>query len=738
MSRTIFAILVMIVWITLSSSGRLLAQEPDTVTVTNDMPVLIAGAQLGMFPDVTQQLPFARVRTANVFQRPEHDVPNQGVTRNTIWLKFTLFNETNEPNLVLSIRNSHLNHIRLYFAYDDAGHYSYLEAGNLIPVSQLQFRNQYSMFKVAVPPYSYRTFYLRVQSYGEVIVPVYAGTTYRMTDGMMRNDLSFGIYLGLILIMVFYNLFLYFSIKDRSYLYYILFILTIGFSQWCVLGYGYRFIWSGLPYVTLQSINWSVALSGVTTVLFARVFLKIPEKTPLFDKVLVGFIILYGLILILTLFGLYNVGYVLIDVISFFCSFALWGIAIKYTEMGDRPAKFFLISWSFFLLSVIIHVVRDFGGVPYNFLTTNVVLIGSAIEIALLSFALADTINVFRKEKELSQARALQVSREKEQFVIEQNQILEERINERTFKLQTLNLELNHALNHLKQTQSQLVDAEKMASLGQLTAGIAHEINNPINFVKSNIKPLQLDIIDIRRLIQKFEEITPENIEGKLVEIRDLKERIDYAYVTQEIDTLLTGIEDGATRTADIVKGLRTFSRVNETQLKEADLHEGLDTTLMLLTNIIPPNLSVEKRYGKIPKISCYPGKLNQVFMNILTNAIQAIGSKSTQDPEKLIISTRKEKQHVIVSIADTGPGIPPEVREKIFDPFFTTKEVGEGTGLGLSIVYGIVDKHLGKIEVFSEPGQGAEFVITLPIHQSLANDFTHPDGSQASGGPVS
>jgi signal transduction histidine kinase len=718
--RPYLRIVMLVLCWSLLAPSRSFAWNPDTTVVTGAGTVLLRGMQLGIFPDLTGKVPFTRIQSFGVFRPPVQMVPNQGVTKTTIWLKFTLYNQTNEDELVVNIRNSHLNHIRLYYAFNQDAFYTYSDGGNQTEVSNLQYESQNTMFRVPIPPFSARTLFLRVQSTGEVVVPIYVGTTGEIINDMRRYDLSFGIYLGIIIIMLFYNTFLYFSIKDKSYLYYIAFIFFIGFSQFCGLGYGFRFIWSAVSYITLQSINWSVVLANIATILFARVFLKIPQRTPVFDKVLVGFIVLYGALLLLTLFGLYNVSYILTDVISFLCSFALWGIAIKYTELGDRPAKFFLISWSFFLLSIIIHVIRDFGGLPYNFLTNNSVLIGSAVEIALLSFALADTINQYREEKEQSQARALEISREKEQLVKNQNAILEERIQERTSKLQSLNLELHKALNHLKDTQTQLVDAEKMASLGQLTAGIAHEINNPINFVKSNIKPLQLDFADIRRLISKYEELDPGNIEAKLAEIRAFKDNIDYEYVLQEIAALLGGIEDGATRTADIVKGLRTFSRVNETELKEADLHEGLDTTLMLLTNIIPPNLSVEKHYGKIPRISCYPGKLNQVFMNILTNAIQAVASKGTSRPEQLTISTWKERQHVMVSIRDTGGGIPDDIREKIFDPFFTTKGVGEGTGLGLSIVYGIIEKHLGKIDVRSEVGVGTEFVITLPIHQSL------------------
>jgi signal transduction histidine kinase len=697
--------------------------EGDTTFVTQNAAVLLDHSRISIFPDITQTLPFQKIRTLTAFRHPRQSIPNLGVTSATVWFRFTLFNQSNEQRLLVSVRNANLNQIRLYYPVSNRGNYTYAEGGDLIPQTSNQYGHQHNLFEVPIPPYSYRTLYLRVNSNGQIEVPIYAGTFDHVIAMINRDDVTFGIYAGIILIMIFYNLFLYFTVRDKSYLYYIGFIFFVGFAQFCLQGQA-DLLWGASSFMTLRSVNWSIALAGIATLLFSRVFLRTRERTPVFDKVLVGFIIMEACTIMLTLFGAYNVSYILLDIIAFLYSFALWGIAIKFTLDGFRPAKFFLIAWSFYLLSVILYVVKDFGVIPYNSFTANILLIGSSVEIALLSFALADTINVFRKEKELSQIRALEASREKEQFVKEQNTILESRINERTYKLQQLNMELKTALDHLKHTQSQLVDAEKMASLGQLTAGIAHEINNPINFVKSNIKPLQLDIFEIKKLIKEYEQINAGNLSDKLDEIRQLREKMEFEYIMQEIDTLLTGIEDGATRTADIVKGLRSFSRVHEAEVKEADIHEGIDTTLMLLSNIVPPNLEIVKNYGKLPKVSCYPGKLNQVFMNILTNSIQAVKSKPHRDRDRITITTKRSRNQVVISMADTGPGIPEDVRVKIFDPFFTTKGVGEGTGLGLSIVYTIIEKHSGKIEVVSQQGKGAEFILTLPIkHPELARD---------------
>ncbi|MCK7559279.1 HAMP domain-containing histidine kinase [Chitinophaga sedimenti] len=215
--------------------------------------------------------------------------------------------------------------------------------------------------------------------------------------------------------------------------------------------------------------------------------------------------------------------------------------------------------------------------------------------------------------------------------------------------------------------------------------------------------------------------MAPEKMPQTLQEIQRFKQEIDIDYVHNEIDTLITGIEDGAARTAEIVRGLRTFSRLDESDLKQVDLHEGLNSTLVLLRNTIPPHVKVIRDYGELPKVECYAGKLNQVFLNIINNALNAIKMKPEQGDESVTITTRlhKEANQVSIGIKDSGIGMTDKVKEKIFDPFFTTKDVGEGTGLGLSIVFSIIEKHNGKILVESQPGKGAEFIIYLPLNIS-------------------
>ncbi len=280
-------------------------------------------------------------------------------------------------------------------------------------------------------------------------------------------------------------------------------------------------------------------------------------------------------------------------------------------------------------------------------------------------------------------------------------------------KLAVQKQELQTALDHLKLTQSQLVQAEKMASLGALTAGIAHEINNPLNFVTSNTHALKMDLEEIAELMKEVhrlkENATPQEIQA----IIDKSKTLDTQFLMEETQQLVDSIARGAERTSNIVAGLRVFSRksIND-DFALADLHEGLESTLTILNSRIKSRITIHRNYGDLPLVNCQFDRLNQVFMNILSNAIQAI-----DDTGDIFITTKAINEEVMISILDTGHGMNEEVRQRILEPFFTTKEVGEGTGLGLSISFGIIEAHRGRLEVHSKPGKGSEFVVYLPVN---------------------
>jgi two-component system, NtrC family, sensor kinase len=289
-----------------------------------------------------------------------------------------------------------------------------------------------------------------------------------------------------------------------------------------------------------------------------------------------------------------------------------------------------------------------------------------------------------------------------------------EELKKANLDLASANEALHATLDELKSAQDQLIQAEKMASLGQLTAGIAHEINNPINFVSANIRPLMDDMADVLQIISLYEKVINEKgIQEEFSEVEKFKKEEKIDLTMKEINSLLKGIEEGAERTFEIIKGLRNFSRLDQNVFRKADLNENLESTLTLLHSSYKNRIEIVKQFGDIPEIDCFPGQINQVFMNVLSNAIQAITGEGT-----IFIKTWQVRDMVKISVRDSGSGMSEEVRKKIFDPFFTTKDVGKGTGLGLSISYGIVQKHNGEIEVFSKQGKGTEFIICIPINQ--------------------
>lgn len=277
-------------------------------------------------------------------------------------------------------------------------------------------------------------------------------------------------------------------------------------------------------------------------------------------------------------------------------------------------------------------------------------------------------------------------------------------------ELEKHNLELANRKAELERLQTQMVHSEKMASLGQLAAGVAHELNNPAGFIYGNMEILRACAAGLERLLKFYDGARlPEVLEA---EINVIKKEIDYDHSLQDLKSIVSDCHDGAERIRDIVQNLRLFSRLDEAEFKKVDLHDGIESTIRLISRYYASGrITLERDYADLPPVDCYAGQLNQVWMNLLVNAAQTISGQGT-----VRVITRRENDIAVVSISDTGGGIAPEDLKKIFDPFFTTKPVGEGTGLGLSITYGIVERHYGTINVESRLGQGTTFTVAIPI----------------------
>lgn len=276
--------------------------------------------------------------------------------------------------------------------------------------------------------------------------------------------------------------------------------------------------------------------------------------------------------------------------------------------------------------------------------------------------------------------------------------------------LENQNIELANSKTELERLQAQLVHTEKMASLGQLSAGIAHELNNPAGFIYGNVDILRDYLTDLEKLLKIYDEIALPNESASLVAA--LKTEIKYEKLLGELSSIIVDCREGAQRICDVVKNLRLFSRLDEADFKKVDIHEGIDSTIRLLSRYYGGGkIVLHRNYAELPSVNCYAGQLNQVWMNLLGNAAQALNGQG-----EVNISTSLEDDWITVAVSDTGAGISEENLSRIFDPFFTTKPVGEGTGLGLSISYGIVERHGGAITVTSKVGSGTTFIVKIPV----------------------
>ncbi|MES2458811.1 MAG: 7TM diverse intracellular signaling domain-containing protein [Bacteroidota bacterium] len=673
---------------------------------------------ISVYEDPSGKLSLAQVIDKQGFKLITEKIANFGLTSSTVWLKVQIANPQKYKDIFLEIKNPTFDRVELFMPQQNGQFRSHI-SGMAVDVKKREVHHQNPIFRLFPTSNDTTTYFLSVRSSNPLTLPIYLGSFKSTLSSITLGDSIFSLYIGLIITMFLYNIFIYFTVRDKSYLFYVIYILSVGFTQMSLLGYSQIFLWGDNLLLNIQGIVLSIVLVGITSVLFAAEFLHVRQYSKQVTYYLNFLILLYCVGLLISFIGYPIQAQMMLQILTIIVSLSLITTGIVVYRKNYRPALYFVISWSCFLLGVIIFIMKDIGILVSSFFTNNAILIGSGLEAVLLSFALADKINIFKKEKEESQAEALRVLTENEKLVREQNVVLEIKVKERTEELENTNATLNTTLVDLKEAQSQLVDSEKMAGLGQLTAGIAHEINNPINFVTSNIKPLELDIKELNEVIDMYDKLdTTANLEEQLAAIQVFKRRIDIHFVRDEIKSLLSGIDEGAKRTAEIIRSLKNFSRLDENDTKPVDLNEGLDSTLVLIRSTFPGNLKIIKEYSPIPPVECMPGKINQVFMNLITNAIHAVKSKEEQGEEEFItIKTWQEDEFVKISIKDSGVGMPESIKQKIFEPFFTTKDVGEGTGLGLSIVFRIIENHHGTIDVITNVNEGTEFIIILPIN---------------------
>ncbi|HWB24779.1 MAG TPA: 7TM diverse intracellular signaling domain-containing protein [Chitinophagaceae bacterium] len=700
----------------------------DTVEVKNDMLGVPANTLVEIYVDSANTYTNQSLQdiTKIAFKKGTKKITTYLGNYNNLWLRCILKNKVADNKLYFDIDYANISDIEMYRQNKDGQLELVEKTGNSLPFKSRKNNFTNFVFGLDIPYDSTGIYYFHFTSIHPLQLPISIHDQETLDKISQKELLIVGIYSGIIISILLYNFFLFFSTKDESYFFYVLYLFSLLLALLTFSGWSFKFLWPSHPQLNKYAVIVTSMLPGVTALVFALSFLRIKQYSRLLVVLCYILIVLYCAPLIVAPYTL-SLSYSLLTIDGIAGGLLLIFASGYISWKGYRPALYYFFAWFVFAVGRQILSLRNLDVLPYNNFTTYILYIGSAIEAILLSLALADRINIYKKEREESQAEALRVSKENERLVRDQNIILEKNVAERTEELIKTNHQLNDALVSLKDAQTQLVDAEKMASLGQLTAGIAHEINNPINFVKSNINPLKLDIKDIFEVVQEYNKLHALNGDAvtykkQLQQIDQLQQQLDLEFIKNEVGHLIQGIEDGAERTAEIVRGLRTFSRLDESELKVVNVHDGIESTIVLIRNNIPFDVQVIKNFNANGEIECYPGKLNQVFMNILTNGLQAIAAKTErQNPESITITTRDvEGDKIEITIKDSGIGMSDEVKHRVFEPFFTTKDVGEGTGLGMAIVFKIIEKHHGKIAINSAPGKGAEFILTLPHTQPI------------------
>jgi len=640
--------------------------------------------------------------------------PNFGLGDHAVWLRFKVESTgTPEEKKYLVINNPNLDEVYFYLIRDGKVRLNQA-SGRTHDLYDRILPSRKIIFDLSTAIGGTDEVYLKIKSSDKKIVSASIGGLEAINYQLDFENIIFGVFTGVFFGLFFYNLFLYFSLEDNTYLIYVVYILLVWIGQSSILGFAQELIWPNWEWMNLRSNVLFSILGSIVALLFVQSFLKTKRYLPKLDKGISIIYVVYGLILAGTILGLLTITYAVFLVTQAIVIPYAFVMSIFILKKGFKPARYFLIAWSVFMVGVILFVLTQMGLMPFSQTYFYLMPFGAILGVILLSFALADRINDQKRENEKEQDEKLKLLEEHESRIIEQNEFLEEKVKQRTEELEL-------TLHNLQNTQTQLVNQEKMASLGQLTAGIAHEINNPINFVSSNISPLKRDINDLLEVVNAYREKGKlEFTDSSKKALQQVEEDVEFDYILKEIDQLLRGMEEGAKRTVEIVKGLRLFSRVDEQDVKRVDIHDGINSTLILLNSSMSGKIQIFREFGNIPIIECLPGKLNQVFMNIITNAIHALVENMDKIPEpKITIRTIHIGEKIRIEIEDNGFGMPANVKQRIFEPFFTTKAVGKGTGLGLSIVYTIIENHKGILEVRTAQGKGTNFIITLPIYQN-------------------
>ena len=535
----------------------------------------------------------------------------------------------------------------------------------------------------------------------EPVIPLIAVTKTSQSKAQLQNAIFSTLIVGGLIFIILANVLRYIFSGETIFILYAAYICTFVLNILAFGGNNVLFhVFDMSTQLKFQLHNFS--LFGLVTLggLYGIRFLELKQKSRFFFYLLVSAVTVIAIYYVVAI----SISWVSAIITNLLVGVLIISLPIAATSLwikGDRYLIYYILAYIIFAGSHIAYTILRSTDPAY--LITAVVptvFLGYLAESLLLNLSLNRKIDFEKKQAKAEQAKSQKAL---VQYQKRENERLEEMVSARTKELQ--------------QTQSQLIQSEKMASLGVLTAGIAHEINNPVNFIYAGINSLKDNLDDIHKVLEAYEKLEPKNTRIKLSEINDLKKEVEFDKLIEYVDRSALSVLKGAERTSEIVKGLKSFSRIDDDQQIPSDINQILEDTLLLLKNQYKDRIVITKNFTENAWVECSPGKINQVFVNVISNSIQAIKGQG-----EISITTETVKSDDVlflkISIKDTGSGISKEEQKRIFEPFYTTKEVGEGTGLGLSISHSIIKDHGGHIEVRSTLGKGTVIGIFLPTYK--------------------
>ncbi|MBO0932405.1 sensor histidine kinase [Fibrella aquatilis] len=692
-----------------SSAPVVLTDPTEASNLFNKSELLeVAAGSVGIGQLLKQPGAYRFVPTQNSLIKP-YD------RRYGYWLRLTITNQTAE-RLFMHFLYTGTERILIYEVADNQVVNSRL-SGMLQPERVFPFLKSNQVCPLMVGQGQTHQVYVYVAGIYTTTWPIYCRSAVNLMEYLHYSDLFYGLYYGFILMIVVYSLLLFLRLRETDTLRYAVWVFIIGLQMALFRGHTGEFLWPENPSIERYATVLA-GITGLTHVLFTLAFLRLRQQAPLFHKIGVGILLLYAVsiginVLSISAFGREGRQIDFVPIVALVEGvFSVWAGVITYRG-GFRPAMFYIIGNLVFFLSIFFFLLYAFGKLPHSFWTYNSMHIGSGIEIILFTLALTYKVNLLKQQQEEAVREQLRLAETNRQLVENQNAMLERQVALRTVELNEQKEDLQTTLVQLRSTQDQLVQREKMASLGELMAGIAHEIQNPLNFVNN------------------FAEVSAD----MLAELKDelaADHKQDVLDIADSLTTNLRKITHHGKRADGIVRGMLQHAQSSSGNREPTDLNALADEYLRLaymgmrraitLTKNGEANVTLTTHFDPgVGLVDLMPQEIARVLLNLYNNAFYAVQEKakqaSTAYQPQVWVTTQLKNGRVELVVKDNGTGIAPELLNKIYQPFFTTKPSGSGTGLGLSLSYDIITKgHNGTLSVTTETGECTEFVVAIPV----------------------